>query len=121
ASPCSSVRGAGPFEQRAKRVVDGRVLLVGDAAGYLDPITGEGLRLGFVAAIAAVGAIRRERADGYEDAWRRLVRRYWWSTTALLALRRSPARGLMMPALHHVPALFDRILDALGGTDAIPG
>ncbi|HXC49341.1 MAG TPA: NAD(P)/FAD-dependent oxidoreductase [Candidatus Limnocylindrales bacterium] len=117
ASPCSTVRGAGPFEQRAKRVVDGRVLLAGDAAGYLDPITGEGLRLGFVAAVAAVDAITHGQVPAYEASWRRLVRRYWWSTTALLALRRSPLRHLMMPALCRVPSLFDSILDSLGAKD----
>jgi flavin-dependent dehydrogenase len=114
ASYCSTVRGAGPFEQRAARVVDGRILLAGDAAGYLDPITGEGLRLGFLAGIAAVDALVRDRPAAYEREWRRLVRRYWWSTTALLALRRSPAAGLMMPALRLVPSLFDSILDSLG-------
>lgn len=115
ASTCSSLRGAGPFEQRAHRVVDGRILLVGDAAGYLDPITGEGLRLGFAAAIAAVDAIGRDRAADYETAWRHIVRGYWWGTSALLALRRSPLRSLMMPALVRVPGLFDRILKRLGG------
>ncbi len=122
ATPCSTVRGAGPFEQRAKRVVEGRVMLAGDAAGYLDPITGEGLRLGFVAAVAAVDAIARGRVPAYEATWRLLVRRYWWSTTALLALRRSPLRRLMMPALCRIPSLFDSILDSLGGTDEpVPG
>ena len=42
----SGVRGAGPFEQRLTKRVKGRILLVGDAAGYLDPITGEGIHWG---------------------------------------------------------------------------
>lgn len=115
AEPCSTPHGAGPFEQRSSRVGFGRVLLVGDAAGYLDPITGEGLRLGFLAAIAAVDAIRRDRVDGYGAEWRRLVRGYWWSTTALVALKDSPLRPLMLPVLSHVPGLFDAILQRLGG------
>ncbi|MBI5506566.1 MAG: NAD(P)/FAD-dependent oxidoreductase [Deltaproteobacteria bacterium] len=114
ATATSAVRGAGPCEQRSRRVVDGRVLLVGDAAGALDPITGEGLRLGFLASIAAVDAIVGGRVPQYETEWRRLTRRYWWMTSALLALRRSPLRPLMMPTLCHLPAVFDRILGELG-------
>src|SRR4029077_14797184 len=36
-------RGIGPLRQRARAVYKGNVALVGDAAGYLDAITGEGL------------------------------------------------------------------------------
>ena len=46
-----------PFERRVRSVVSGRVLLIGDAAGYLDPITGEGIRLGLDTARSAVSAI----------------------------------------------------------------
>jgi flavin-dependent dehydrogenase len=120
AETTSTPRGAGPFEQRSSRVACGRVLLVGDAAGYLDPITGEGLRLGFLSAIAAVAAIRRGEAAAYDRHWRRLVRRYWWGTSALLALRRSALSGLMMPVLCRSPWLFDRILDGLSEGDVTP-
>jgi len=113
AAPTSSVRGAGPFEQRATHVVDGHVLLAGDAAGFLDPITGEGLRLGFIASIAAVAAISAGRAEDYEAQWRLLTRRYRLMTSALLALRRSPLRPLMLPVLCHLPRLFDRVLGEL--------
>ena len=54
AEPLSTLRGAGPFRQRARRPSAGRVLLVGDASGYVDAITGEGLRLGFNEARVAV-------------------------------------------------------------------
>lgn len=111
---CSKPRGAGPFEQRSLRAAEGRVLLVGDAAGYLDPVTGEGLRLGFLAAIAAVDAVRRDRVNMYDRKWRRLVRSAWWGTTALLMLRRSALRPLMMKTLVAVPALFDLVLRHLG-------
>ncbi len=52
ATPVSDVRGAGPLRQPATRRVAGRVLLVGDAAGYIDALTGEGLALSFAAAAA---------------------------------------------------------------------
>jgi flavin-dependent dehydrogenase len=44
------VLGAGPLAQAARRVVDDRVVLLGDAAGYVDALTGEGLALGFAPA-----------------------------------------------------------------------
>src|SRR5262249_40489185 len=41
----SSVLACGPFQVRARSRVADRAILVGDAAGYLDPITGEGIAL----------------------------------------------------------------------------
>ena len=42
---------------RVRRRVAGRVLLVGDAAGYVDALTGEGIRTGLACAEAAVAAV----------------------------------------------------------------
>ena len=72
ASPRTRVRGAGPLRQRSARRVAGRVLLVGDAAGYVDALTGEGIALGLAQARAAVGCRRGGRPERYEPAWRRL-------------------------------------------------
>ena len=54
-------RGAGPLRQRSARRVAGRVLLVGDAAGYVDALTGEGIALGLAQARAAVAAVAAGR------------------------------------------------------------
>ena len=40
-------RAAGPLRQRVKSRTVGRVMLVGDAAGYVDALTGEGLGIAF--------------------------------------------------------------------------
>ena len=45
----------------SRRRVAGRVLLVGDAAGYVDALTGEGIALGLAQARAAVAAVARRR------------------------------------------------------------
>ena len=50
-------RGCGPLRQVVSRRVEGRVLLVGDAAGYEDALTGEGVSLAVKQARAAVDAI----------------------------------------------------------------
>jgi len=112
-SPCTAVRGAGPFEQRVRSRVHGRVLLIGDAAGYLDPITGEGIRLGIASAHAAIQCIADEAPNRYEQDWARLYRRYWWMTKGLLVLRRTPLRTLMVPTLNTVPPLMGAILGLL--------
>lgn len=70
ARPLDKPLGAGPFRQRVRGVVGDGLLLVGDAAGYVDAITGEGvgaaLRQGLAAgdavAAALVAAGRRTRA-----------------------------------------------------------
>ena len=61
AEPIGEVMGAGPLRQRAKSPVAGRVLLVGDAGGYVDALTGEGVSLAVAQARAAISAIVRRR------------------------------------------------------------
>lgn len=112
-SPCTAVRGAGPFEQQVRSRVHGRVLLVGDAAGYLDPITGEGIRLGMASAHAAVQCIIEEQPARYEQDWARLYRRYWWMTKGLLVLRRTPLRRWMVPTLNAIPPLLSHVIGLL--------
>ena len=70
----SAVRGAGPLRRRVRRRVEGRVLLVGDAAGYVDALTGEGVALALVSAEAAVRCLRAGRPEAYERQWRTLSR-----------------------------------------------
>lgn len=111
--PTTRALGAGPFEQRVRRRVVGRVLLVGDAAGYLDPLTGEGVRLGLASAQALVRCLRADRPRAYEHAWRLVARRYWLMTRGLLLLRRSPLRPALVPLLRRCPWLFDLALDQL--------
>jgi menaquinone-9 beta-reductase len=42
--------GAANFHQRVRTVAEGRVFLVGDASGYDDPITGDGIAIGMLLA-----------------------------------------------------------------------
>lgn len=110
----SHPRGAGPFERRASKHVINRCMLIGDAAGYLDPLTGEGIRLGLDAGEAAIHCILKEQPQAYERAWRHVSRRYWWMTDGLLRLRRiSFIRRLMVPFLQKLPWIFDRIITLL--------
>ena len=95
--------------------VAGRVLLVGDAAGYVDALTGEGLRIGFAEAEAVVGAILRDDPNAYEHEWRRITRSYRWLTAGLLwTASHRTLRPLIVPSARAVPSAFGRIVESLG-------
>jgi flavin-dependent dehydrogenase len=110
----TAVRGAGPLRQRVRRRVAGRVLLVGDAAGYLDALTGEGVALALATARAAVSCLAAGRPEGYERAWARLTRRHRMLTTALLSAARRPGTArLIVPAASRLPPVFAAAVHAL--------
>lgn len=113
-TPTSAVRGAGPFARRAAARRAHRVLLVGDAAGYLDPLTGEGLKLGVRGARAAVAALIAGRPEAYERAWRRLYRPYAWATGGLL-IATTPrwSRRWVLPAVQSAPGLMRAVVSVL--------
>jgi flavin-dependent dehydrogenase len=110
----SRVLGAGPLWQRSRARVAGRVLLVGDAAGYVDALTGEGVALGLAQARAAVASIAAGDPGGYEAAWRRVTWRYRLLTAALLGGTRSRlGRERIVPAAARWPRAFQAVVDTL--------
>jgi len=113
ASPASDLRGAGPLRQRTRARVAGRVLLVGDASGYVDALTGEGLRIGFAQARAAVAAIHAGDPGSYEAAWERETRDFRRLTGALVRLAASPLRGAVVPAASRLPVVFGAAVERL--------
>ncbi|MEO3938062.1 NAD(P)/FAD-dependent oxidoreductase [Dermatophilaceae bacterium Soc4.6] len=112
----STPRGAGGLRQGSTRRVAGRVLLVGDASGYVDALTGEGIALGLAQARAAVEAIAAGDPAAYERSWRRLTRRPDALTAGLLRVTR-PAWGrrALVPAAATAPWVFRGVVDALAG------
>ncbi|MFF9851123.1 NAD(P)/FAD-dependent oxidoreductase [Streptomyces litmocidini] len=108
------VRGAGPLRQQARSRVAGRVLFVGDAAGYVDALTGEGLTLALTAADALVRCLREGRPQAYEPAWCRLSRSYRLLTKSLLWVRNQPPLApLIMPTAARFPGLFQSAVNLL--------
>lgn len=113
-APAGDVRGAGPLRQRARRHVAGRVLLVGDAGGYVDALTGEGIALALAQARAAVTAIADGRPESYERAWRSVTRRYRLLTESLLLASRRPSlRAALVPTAQAAPVVFTGIVNTL--------
>ncbi|MFI6584331.1 NAD(P)/FAD-dependent oxidoreductase [Embleya sp. NPDC050493] len=108
------VRGAGPLRRRVRTRVEGRVLLVGDAAGYTDALTGEGIALALASARALVAALVAGCPERYEADWRRLSRRHRVLTETLLTARARPHTArLIVPAAHRLPTVFGTIVNAL--------
>lgn len=107
------VRGAGPLQQRTSARTSGRVLLVGDASGYVDALTGEGLRVGFAQAEAAVHALVCDDPRGYERSWRRVTRETRLLTAGLLAGARSGWRDRIVPTATRAPAVYGAIVERL--------
>jgi len=107
---CGRIRGAGPFRVSSRTVAARGAFLVGDAAGFLDPITGDAMSAGFRAAayLAGLLAAAAPSAEARYRSWyaaqwrtRRLV------TAIALGLSRSPwlARRALAGLGRHPDAL----------------
>jgi flavin-dependent dehydrogenase len=107
-------RAAGPLRQRVRARTAGRVLLVGDAAGYVDALTGEGLGIAFSAAELLVRCVMTERPADYDRLWRRMSRRYRLLTAAVLnASACPPVRSRIVPAATRLPTIFTALVNQL--------
>ena len=122
AQASSDARGAGPLEQQVRARGKDRLALVGDAAGYVDAITGQGLSLSFAAATLLVAALPDDLSQDlgpalrlYDRSLRSRWLRYAIPARALLALARRPA--LRRQAIHtasRFPSLFRTLLGTVG-------
>jgi flavin-dependent dehydrogenase len=111
APAASRDRGAGPLCQKVRRVARGRLALVGDASGYVDAITGEGLSLAFHQAKALAQALRRGDLSLYARRHRRIALLPDALTRLLLWVeKRPPLRHRLIRAFAREPALFSRLL-----------
>jgi flavin-dependent dehydrogenase len=119
AEPDSEERGAGPFAQRCRVPIADRLVLVGDAAGFEDAITADGVTLAFGCASAlgqllqgalARGATRDSLAP-YACAFESAFRRHAFYARAMLALSRRPRlrRGVTR-SLSLAPRVVDHLM-----------
>lgn len=113
--PHGQDRAAGPLRQRVRHRSAGRVLLVGDAAGYVDALTGEGIGLALGAAELLVRCVLADRPGDYDRQWRRMTRRYRLLTAALLHGSGHPmVRPRLVPAAAALPRVFGMAVNLLG-------
>jgi flavin-dependent dehydrogenase len=119
APPVSSVRGAGPMAHAATRRNSNRLLLVGDAAGFVDSISADGLSIAFNSALLLAkhlpeildSGATQESMQPYEREARRIYRRYWFVTNGLLTIARHPRvrRGIIKALMRH-PEAFGALM-----------
>lgn len=110
----STDRAAGPLRQAVRDRTAGRVMLVGDAAGYVDALTGEGLGIAFGGAELLVASVLADDPAGYDRRWRSMSRRYRMLTAGLLhASEIKPVRAMIVPAASALPKAFGGIVNLL--------
>jgi len=118
-----SINGAGPFCTRPALVARDRVFLVGDAAGFVDPLTGDGMSAGLVAAkrLAYMLAQRGPRPEADYRHWERTQwRRRLWMGRLALTLTTSPgAARRAMRGLMKRPQTLDRLLEVNQGSRSL--
>lgn len=118
----ASWQGTLPLTRQISRPAGYRVLVVGDAAGYVEPFTGEGMAWAIATALAAVPFIRQgvSRWDSrLEDAWiarhRAIVRGPQQRCAMIARSLRSPAIVRTVVALLGLwPSLVQPIVTRLG-------
>lgn len=111
AEATSAERGAVTVSRRLRRVFRGHTVLVGDASGSVDAITGEGLSLSFHQAVALSEALGSGELASYQAEHSRLARRPAFVASLLLSLDRFPSlRRSVLRMLALDPPIFAKLL-----------
>jgi len=117
AEVASTNLGAGPFRRRSRARATARVALVGDAAGYRDAITGEGLTLAFhQGELLAETVAEGQPLSRYDARAARSCRDIDLLTALVLRMARGRSRRLrLVKTLARHPDLLERALAVLAG------
>ncbi len=111
AEPASSERGAITVTRRLRRVHCGRTVLVGDASGGVDAITGEGLCLAFRQAALLGECLASGDLARYQKGHRRLMRRPILMARMMLFMAQHPhLRRRTMQVFQSSPRSFAGML-----------
>lgn len=111
AEPVTTERGAITGNQRLKRVWRGNVALIGDAAGTVDAITGEGLGLAFSQAVALAKCLEFGDLRPYQAEHRRLALRPLLMARLMLLLDgRTRLQDRTLRVFQKRPEIFRRLL-----------
>jgi len=106
-------KGIGPLEQPVVSPLhkSGRVALVGDAAGYLDALTGEGLCLGLRQAEALAECIAEGRLTDYPGRHKAIKFRHRMVVSGLLWLiHHEPLKHRVFNALFQTPKQYRAVV-----------
>jgi menaquinone-9 beta-reductase len=111
AEPSTAERGAITGNKRLKQVWRGNVALVGDAAGSVDAITGEGLGLAFSQAVALAECMETGDLASYQRIQEQLMLRPLLMARYMLLLDRRPRlQHRVLQVFQRRPEIFRRLL-----------
>lgn len=109
-----------PMQRRGMRTAAGGAAVIGDAAGLVDPLSGEGIHAAVVSGIAVAGAVEDflgERATslaGYEDALRREIGADLATSAALTEIFYAAPEPFVW-AMQHVDRVWERCVQLVRG------
>jgi geranylgeranyl reductase family protein len=113
------IRGASPIGHRVRRSAGRGCMLIGDAAGFIDPFTGEGIYRALRSARAAAEALGNGMDDGAAGRYRGARQRAFaakdaltWTIQGMLAA--PPVMSYALRRLAARPQLAERLGSALG-------
>ncbi|NNF14877.1 MAG: NAD(P)/FAD-dependent oxidoreductase [Gemmatimonadetes bacterium] len=126
--PSFGWRGTPALTRRSIRTAEGAVFRVGDAAGYVEPFTGEGMGWALAGGVALAPFVRQavagpsdRAAAGWTQAYRRIVERRQRMCRLLAhGLRRPAVVRAVVGALGVAPVLARPLMDATGRDSRVP-
>jgi flavin-dependent dehydrogenase len=110
------------LSRRSRPLAGHRYLLLGDAAGYVEPFTGEGMGWALMAALSSTPLALAALDNGWDDEFARdwsrsqaalMARRQRLCQALALVLRRPWSSRFLFDALRRWPSLADPLLAAL--------
>lgn len=117
---CDRTLGALSASRKLRNVQSGRIALIGEAAGSVDAITGEGLSIAFRQAAALAAAMRDNSLDHYQEAHQRIMRVPRNMARLLLSMdHRQRLRGRVLGALERQNEAFQRMLAIHTGASSV--
>jgi flavin-dependent dehydrogenase len=128
AVPASELLVTSPLSGRARRRVLPKFVLLGDAAGFTDPITGGGMTQALQSAelLAEHLAAEPNWTEGFLESFdrtrERMLRDCRRLTAAMLWLgKHPPLIGPALSAMGFIPSLFSHLLSVAGGARGLLG
>jgi flavin-dependent dehydrogenase len=109
--------GAAPLAVRATQRVGPGCVLLGDAAGNCDPITGGGMTHALLSAELLAEYLKDSRSlEAFDHAREAMLRKYRMLTAGVLTLAKAPMlMGPALMALQRTPRVFSALLGVAGG------
>lgn len=111
ALPVSPEMGALSVSRTLEHIQRENVVLIGDASGSVDAITGEGMCLGFRQSLALASAVRSQHVSNYERLHGAIMKRPRTMASLMMALdRNNQLQRRALAGLARHPELFQSLL-----------